>query len=103
MALNTYTLYHIEPFDDEMKISEKRAINWLIHFGLITKKGQLSRSHVLEHGDGNQMRAVVKGPKTKKLIPIHTEKEQFRKKWPIGTCHFLGLIPIDMANNLARL
>jgi ribonuclease J len=70
-----------EPFDDEMELSENRAVNWLIHFGLITKKGQLSRSHVSGHGDGNQIKAVVEGSKAKKLIPIHTEKEQFHKKW----------------------
>lgn len=70
-----------EPFDDEMEISEARVLNWLVHFGLIAKKGQLSRSHVSGHGDGTQIKAVVEGAKAKRLIPIHTEKEKFHKQW----------------------
>ena len=91
------------PFDDETEISENRAINRLVHFWKTTKQGQLSRSHVSGHGDGIQIRAVMEGSKAKKLIHIYTEKEQFHKKWSIGTCRFLGSIPIDVANNLTRL
>ena len=70
-----------EPFDDEMELSEGRALNWLVHFGLLTKKGQLSRSHVSGHGDGTQIKYVVENTKSKRLVPIHTEKEKFHKKW----------------------
>lgn len=70
-----------EPFDDEMELSEGRVINWLVHFGLIQKKKQLTRSHVSGHGDGNQIKKVVEGANAKKLIPIHTEKEGYHKKW----------------------
>lgn len=70
-----------EPFDDEMELSEGRVLNWLIHFGLITKKGQLTRSHVSGHGDGNQIKQVVENTKSRKLIPIHTTKERYHKKW----------------------
>lgn len=70
-----------EPFDDEMELSEERVINWLVHFGLIQKKKQLTRSHVSGHGDGTQIKHVVENTNAKKLIPIHTEKEKFHKKW----------------------
>jgi ribonuclease J len=70
-----------EPFDDEMEISEGRVLNWLVHFGLITKKGQLTCSHVSGHGDGNQIKRVVENSRSKMLIPIHTEKEKFHKRW----------------------
>jgi ribonuclease J len=68
-----------EPFDDEMELSENRAVNWLIHFGLITKKGQLSRSHVSGHGDGNQIKAVVEAPRRKSSSPSTRRRSSFTK------------------------
>jgi hypothetical protein len=44
-----------EPFDDEMEISvrEESCVNWLVHFGLLSKKGQqISRSPVSGHRKG---------------------------------------------------
>lgn len=70
-----------EPFDDEMEISESRVLNWLVHFGLITKKGQITRSHVSGHGDGTQIKQLVENTKSKLLIPIHTTNENYHKKW----------------------
>jgi ribonuclease J len=70
-----------EPFDDEMEISERRVFNWLVHFGLVSKKGQLSRSHVSGHGDGTQIKKVIEGARSKKLVPIHTEHENYHKMW----------------------
>ena len=70
-----------EPFDDEMEIDERRVLNWLAHFGLITKKGQLTRSHISGHGDGNQIKRVIEGINPKQLIPIHTTKEKYHQKW----------------------
>ncbi len=65
-----------------MEISERRVVNWLVHFGLLSKKGQqLSRSHVSGHGDGTQIKKVIEGAKAKKLVPIHTEKEKYHKMW----------------------
>jgi ribonuclease J len=70
-----------EPFDDEMELSEGRVLNWLVHFGLITKKGQLTRSHISGHGDGNQIEHLIEGSESKMLIPIHTTKEKYHQKW----------------------
>lgn len=70
-----------EPFDDEMEISEGRVLNWLVHFGLVTKRGQLARSHVSGHGDGTQIRQVVENARAKRLVPIHTTNERYHKKW----------------------
>jgi ribonuclease J len=70
-----------EPFDDEMEISEGKVLNWLVHFGLITKKDQLTRSHISGHGDGNQIKHVIEGSKAKTLVPIHTTKESYHQKW----------------------
>ncbi len=58
---------------------EESCVNWFVHFGLLSKKGQLSRSHVSGHGDGTQIKKVIEGAKAKKLIPIHTEKEKYHK------------------------
>jgi ribonuclease J len=76
-----------EPFDDEMEISERRVVNWLVHFGLVSKKGQLSRSHVSGHGDGTQIKKVIEGAKAKKLVPIHTERRKSTTKCAASKCN----------------
>jgi mRNA degradation ribonuclease J1/J2 len=64
-----------------MEIDEQRVVNWLVHFGLVTKKGQLTRSHISGHGDGTQIKHIIEGAKAKMLIPIHTTKEKYHQKW----------------------
>ncbi len=37
--------------------------------------------HVSGHGDGEQIKYVVKNTNSKKLIPIHTIHDEYHKKW----------------------
>jgi ribonuclease J len=71
-----------EPFDEEMELKEEQIKNWLEHFGLITKERQWHQIHVSGHGDSTQIKKVIEETKSKKLIPIHTEHEEYHKK-----CH----------------
>lgn len=78
---STYIRSLTEPFDEEMELKEEQIKNWLEHFGLITKERQWHQVHVSGHGDQGQIKKVVKETKSKKLIPIHTEHEEYHKKW----------------------
>ncbi len=66
------------PFDEEMEISDRRAVIWLVHFGLVSKKGQLSRSHA---SDSTQIKKVIEDAKAKKLVPLQAAKEKHDKPW----------------------
>lgn len=70
-----------EPFDQEMRLDEKRVKLWLAHFGLLSSNKQWNHTHVSGHGDGNQIKQVIEGAKSKTLIPIHTVHEKYHKKW----------------------
>jgi ribonuclease J len=79
---SSYIRSSTEPFDDEMILDEMRVKRWLAHFGLITdEKSQWHQTHVSGHGSGDQIRKVVEGSAAKCLIPIHTEHEEYYKKW----------------------
>jgi len=66
-----------EPFDPEMEFKEKRIKNWFTRFGLISSEKEWHQVHVSGHGDGKQIKKVIDGAKAKKLIPIHTVKEDY--------------------------
>ena len=70
-----------EPFDVEMELKEEQIKNWLQHFGLITNSRDWHQVHVSGHGDGVQIKKVIDESNAKKLIPIHTEHEEYHKKW----------------------
>jgi len=78
---SSYIRSSTEPFDDEMRLDEVRVKNWLIHFGLIQKETQWNRAHVSGHGSGDQIRKIIETTESKELIPIHTEHEEYHKKW----------------------
>jgi len=80
-AGSSYIRSLTEPFDEEMRLEEKRIIRWLVHFGFISKKGDWNQTHVSGHGDGNQIRKVVEETKSKAVVPIHTTKERYHRKW----------------------
>lgn len=65
----------------DIEIKEEQIKNWLEHFGLITKERQWYQIHVSGHGDQDQIKRGVKETESKKLIPIHTEHEEYHKKW----------------------
>lgn len=70
-----------EPFDDEMELKEERVKRWLVHFGLIASEKDWNHSHVSGHGSGDQIKKIIEGVDSKKLVPIHTEHEEYHKKW----------------------
>jgi ribonuclease J len=78
---STYIRSSTEPFDDEMELDQRRVKRWLIHFGLLKKEQEWNHIHVSGHGSGDQIKQVVNGSKAKRLIPVHTEHEEFHKKW----------------------
>jgi len=78
---SSYIRSSTEPFDDEMQLDQKRVKRWLIHFGLINKELEWNHIHVSGHGSGDQIKKVIDESKSKTLIPIHTEHEEYHKKW----------------------
>lgn len=69
-----------EPFDEEMDLKEERVKRWLEHFKLIKSEKDWNHSHVSGHGDGTQMKNVIDGAKPKRLVPVHTEHEEYHRK-----------------------
>jgi len=76
-----YIRSQTEPFDDEMIFHEERIKRWIEHFGLITSEKDWTHTHVSGHGSGDQIKNVIEGSMAKSLIPIHTEHEEYHKKW----------------------
>ena len=70
-----------EPFDLEMELKEEQVKNWFTYFGILKKEQNWHQIHVSGHGDGTQIKQVIDGSKSKKLIPIHTQHDEYHKKW----------------------
>ena len=70
-----------EPFNTEMQLKEEQVKNWFEHFGVISKERDWHQVHVSGHGDGMQIKHVIEGANAKKLIPIHTQHDEYHKKW----------------------
>ncbi|WP_158385661.1 hypothetical protein [Candidatus Nitrososphaera evergladensis] len=56
MEGSSYIRSSTEPFDQEMRLDEKRVKLWLQHFSLLTLKKQWNHTHVSGHGDGTQIK-----------------------------------------------
>lgn len=82
---SVYIRSSTEPFDDDMRLDQQRVKRWLIHFGLIKKETDWNHIHVSGHGSGDQIKKIIEGSRSKKLIPIHTEHEEF---------HLLHIFPL---------
>lgn len=78
---STYIRSLTEPFNDEMEIKNLQIKNWFIHFGIVKKESDWNSIHVSGHGDGEQIKYIIENSNAKKLIPIHTEKDEYHKKW----------------------
>lgn len=78
---SSYIRSSTEPFNDEMAFKEERVKRWLVHFGLLASEEDWEPSHVSGHGSGDQIKTVIEGSDAKTLIPIHTEHEEYHKKW----------------------
>jgi ribonuclease J len=70
-----------EPFDLEMELKEEQVKNWMVHFGILTRDQDWYQVHVSGHGDGTQIKKVIEESNSKKLIPIHTQHDEYHKKW----------------------
>lgn len=57
-----------EPFDEEMKIDEKRKKNWLRHYDI-----KEYSAHASGHASGDTINKMIKKINPEQVIPIHTE------------------------------
>lgn len=64
-----------------MELDQRRVKRWLFHLGLLQKDLEWNHIHLSGHGSGDQIKGVIDGSKAKKHIPIHTEHEEYHKKW----------------------
>jgi ribonuclease J len=78
---SAYIRSSTEPFDDDMRLDQERVKRWLLHFGLIKREEEWNHIHVSGHGSGDQIKKIIEGSNSKTLIPIHTEHEEYHKKW----------------------
>jgi len=78
---SSYIRSSTEPFDDEMELDQRRVKRWLVHFGLLKDESQWNHIHVSGHGSGDQIKKIIDESNSKTLIPIHTEHEEYHKKW----------------------
>lgn len=77
----TYIRSLTEPFDLEMELKEEQVKNWFVHFGVLKRDQDWHQIHVSGHGDGEQIKYVVENTNAKHLVPIHTVKDEYHKKW----------------------
>lgn len=63
-----------------MELKEEQVKNGFIHFGLLKKEEYWHQIHVSGHGDGTQIKQIIECSNAKKLIPIHTQHDEYHKK-----------------------
>jgi ribonuclease J len=78
---SSYIRSSTEPFDDEMELDQQRVKRWLSHFGLLNSDSEWNHIHVSGHGSADQIRNIIEGSKSRMIIPIHTEHEEYYKRW----------------------
>lgn len=71
----------VEPFDDEMRVSEQKLDNWLSLFKL-TKY----QAHCSGHAPGSDLKRIVEEISPKTVIPIHTTNPLKFKEWGFNVC-----------------
>ena len=70
-----------EPFNEDMKLDQERVKRWLVHFGLLTRATEWNHIHVSGHGSRDQLGKIIQNSKSDKVIPIHTEHEEYYNKF----------------------
>jgi mRNA degradation ribonuclease J1/J2 len=78
---SSYVRSSTEPFNDDMKLDQERVKKWLVHFGLLRKESDWYHIHVSGHGSRDQLQHIVRNSNSKKVIPIHTEYEEYYANW----------------------
>lgn len=76
VADSIFILAAAEPFNEEMEIDYERLTAWMEHFGM-----PLYHVHVSGHILPQELKQVIKRINPKALIPIHTERPQFFKRY----------------------
>jgi mRNA degradation ribonuclease J1/J2 len=61
---------------DQIKVKK-----WLSHFGLLNNVDDWYQVHVSGHGSQDQLKKIVQGSNSKRVIPVHTENEDYYYKW----------------------
>lgn len=69
-----------EPFNEEMKISYERMVNWIMHYDM-----NFIQSHCSGHINGPDLMDMIKKINPKNVYPIHTEKPQLFNKLKTNT------------------
>jgi len=95
----TYIRSLTEPFDLEMELKEEQVKNWFTHFGILKKDQDWHQLHVSGHGDGTQIKKVIDGSNSKKLIPIHTQHDEYHKKWHSNVVSVKQHDSVDLCTN----
>jgi ribonuclease J len=78
---SSYVRSSTEPFNEEMKLDQERVKRWLVHFGLVKKESDWYHIHVSGHGSRDQLQHIVKNSNSRKVVPIHTENEEYFANW----------------------
>ena len=74
-----------EPFNDEMKIDERKFMNWLDRFGVgYVKEGKMfQRRHISGHASQPELVEMINKLNPGKIIPVHTlHPEVFEELFP---------------------
>jgi ribonuclease J len=74
---SSYIRSSTEPFNEETRLDQERVKRWLVYFGLVKEEFDWYHIHVSGHGSRDQLQHIVKNSNTRKLIPIHTENEEY--------------------------
>lgn len=77
----TYIYSSCEPFNEEMRIDFDRLLSWVRHFGLDFCGGEGSRFHASGHIHGPGLEELVETIKPQVLIPVHTEKPDYFRRF----------------------
>ena len=77
---SVYIRSSTEPFDDDMSLDQERVKRWLVHFGLVKKTKIGITFMFLAMALVTKLRGIIEGSKSKMLVSIHTEHEEFHKK-----------------------
>ena len=74
---SSYIRSSTEPFDDEMELDQQRVRDWLFHFGLLNSDLEWNHIHVSGHGSRDQLGRIIRESKSRSVIPIHTQNEEY--------------------------
>ena len=78
---SAYIRSSTEPFNEETKLDQIKVKKWLSHFGLLNNVDDWYQVHVSGHGSQDQLKKIVQDSNSKRVIPVHTENEDYYYKW----------------------